>query len=150
MYTHRETTKCARKLAQARGTRTNNTPHTHDMHMTHLRMVSLTHVSLTLRPPSSGLTWASDLVHEGQRCPGPETANVGKAKCAGASGPVERWNLKLLESSFSACSVPAWINDTARFQVGYVGMRKRACVFDACMCGFTTTLFQSLSCMQFC
>lgn len=29
-----------------------------------------------------------------------------------------KWDLQLIEQSFSRCAVPAWINDTARFQVG--------------------------------
>ena len=69
------------------------------------------------RPFSSGLTWASGSTAGGAGGgPGECWARRGVSELAG--GEDLKWDLTLIESGFSACSVPAWINDTARFQVG--------------------------------
>ena len=57
---------------------------------------------LSVRPPASGPAWSSQ-----------ESCTTDKQEEASV-----RWDLTLIESSFSACSVPAWINDTARYRVG--------------------------------
>jgi hypothetical protein len=61
-------------------------------------------------PPSqdsSGLSWATDLcsLEDVEQCRHPRRMLDAN------------WDLTLVHASFSACSVPAWINDTERFQV---------------------------------
>ena len=57
---------------------------------------------------SSGLSWATDLVGAG---------DGAEEQCRRRRGLGADWDLTLVHASFSACSVPAWINDTERFQV---------------------------------
>ena len=68
------------------------------------------------RPFSSGLTWASGSP-AGRAGVQSECWSHGASEPAANEQDVE-WDFTLIESGFSACSVPAWINDTARFQVG--------------------------------
>jgi hypothetical protein len=58
-------------------------------------------------PARSGLSWATDLcsLEDGERCRHPRRMLDANR------------DLTLVHASFSACSVPAWINDTERFQV---------------------------------
>ena len=67
----------------------------------------LTAAPTPLSQGSSDLSWATDLgsLEDGEQCRHPR-----RRLDAG-------WDLTLVHASFSACSVPAWINDTERFQV---------------------------------
>jgi len=86
-----------------------------------VRLREETRAFLEERPFSSGLTWAWGPTSPAGGASAWDGCWSQPGRLSDGARGVEHdveWDLTLIESGFSACAVPAWINDTTRFQVG--------------------------------